>query len=113
MSDLGQFEVIVTPDVIEVLVDDQTSAKASQIARANSIAIPLGATLVQVDFPTDLADNLYEIIPGIKNLLDSNPQSLTAVQNLQEIGRARFILSAPTDTANYILTWILSPRNNP
>lgn len=113
MSGQNEFEVNVTEECIEVLVDDQTSAQASQIARAGVEDLALGATDVQIDFPTNLADVNYQIVPTLLNTVDSFPQFITLVNSLKEVGRAKFKLSAPTDTVNYKVSWILSPNNNP
>lgn len=82
------------------------SSAGALIGRANSEAIGNGATTVNVVFSSDIGSTNYSIVTAITNTADANPIYPQIIANTKASTGFTAELSAPTDTANYVLEWV-------
>lgn len=73
--------------------------------RADTVAIADGAQTVSVVFSSDLGNDTYALNVTIQNFVDGLPIYLTAVIKNKTVSGFDVELSAPTDSANYVLNY--------
>lgn len=82
-----------------------TSSAVSWIA--NSQGISNGSDTVLVSFSSPQNDLSYVILPTIENTVDSNPLALQVISITKTVNGFTVKLSAPTDSGNYKLNYII------
>lgn len=80
-------------------------SSAVQAGQAQTVAIPLGATEITVNFPVAFPATNYVVMPQLENLVDPNPQFLELVITEKTAAGFKAKWNAPTDGADYKLSY--------
>lgn len=80
------------------------SGNLNGVAGVSSISN--GASTVSVVFTTPFADTSYAIVCYVLNVTDATPIQLTTVITTKATTGFTATLNAPTDSANYVLSYI-------
>ncbi len=81
------------------------SAVGGVATRAGQSVISSGVQTKSVTFSGDMSDTSYSIKFSLENVTDSDPQFLTAMVTAKSISGFTVKFNAPTDSANYVLSW--------
>jgi DUF4097 and DUF4098 domain-containing protein YvlB len=70
-----------------------------------------GDTSVVVSLPDSFDDTTYVINYSIKNVTDANPAQYGSIVTAKAVNSFTVLLSAPTDSANYVVEWRCSDQD--
>lgn len=90
---------------------DITIESTAAAGRAGRTAVANGATSQAVTFSSTLGTTNYAAVCVLTNLTDANPQFQTAIPTAKTATGFTASWNAPTDSANYVLDWIVSVDN--
>lgn len=84
-----------------------SSSSTGTASGAQSVAIGNAASTKAVTFTTDFGSTNYAVLTSITNVTDATPIFLQVVVTAKSSSGFTATFNAPTDTANYILEYII------